>query len=1412
MFRVRYISVILATVCLWSGSHALGRRRRTKEVSEACKTEGVRVSECRAAFFAELQMLERTNRNFQHTNCTLYSKLECCLVTEYGIQGCLDKNVITKAIANAVHEHQSYDNCPKGLCDPSSMNGSFKIMRDMDENLHGRESVSRLIGAHRRKVKREVDPNLDTRPSGGTKETKSYVEEHLKSSKHKSKKKLHKRSHKNKKVKKPKVNGDEPTKDEPDLDHAKNAADVQVITPKTNVDDAAISGSISNSSNATTTFPINTGVSDQPKVEVALKTSKTPALDNNTGSLAVTEKNRGPNVTSGFVNHGAVDKKREKHDMVEVETNASNIIQPNSPPSISIEVIKKNPSLSELGKMSRKSRRRRKHHKVKQTTRALQDTFLPTKPSVVGNAVLGQDSLNATNASQAQLHGVSGSNLGDESKIATASGSENKAADLDSFGNQQGAKINASLPDTNGAASEGESPRPAVNETKNPLEAESPRDAANRIHPTSSAPLSSKDLLADAAVPNIEKFPFEESVLVHGEAKSNGKFDTAQGNKSTADEKKVDAGGSSLDAETGSSREFSLADGKTTKAALPEKPKLEKDTAGSSLSADNSSATRTSGHKEKPVNSSLDANLDGKRDKLNTTITSEANSHKVRGTIEIPGNKHSDLAPKIQATSFSADKTLVEISGNLSLVEKKDDDNPILSAAREGSGKNRTGAPEPGPSGVPATSAPIAHEDVPAISLDIHMLERKRDDLSFDGSASIPELAPKHVIKNDTKSGESRSEAGVPSTGGFSNESVNSIKAVELPEPSLESNVSGGVAAPSSTTRINLKEPKHMFGSGPLIEVRGGHKGGTFEKQVVHSYETGVGERSQGSKVKNSLVDDLMDQYGSGASDYDFHYARDSKRSHKQRFRDDDEAPKVRRRQSDGDEPFETDTTKDPFQEYSNSKDGDTRGGGLYVADRGRRQPADENVKVARHKKVHRRKPDTDYNYESVVRWKLLEELDSILDPKNSANVENLNKPMNTGFGREKDDDMDQWRRRLEPANVHVEAQSGERIVSSHDDAFRDADAMRDGEMYYRKYRRQGPIAFGAGYEGVERPIIKDPIIHQVKKRFWIERQESSNASNASNLPDVEAHRSSSADIHLKPLPRADGTVPVENPVAGSGDRLARTPGNATSNETSLETRYPSGAPSVNSRSALEPEDHGRRLTNRRAARSRRLRGSRGSRKLHKNLKDTEGLKILRNDDLQGDDDDDDDDDADDDDDDEDDEELKDLGSLKKSTTGIVTQQGQVGRVDAAERPLMSFGERIRTNEPTRPTPKKDIKPSGSLIGGAESPDCVPDTLRAHTDYCRGIYTKHQKSIDEARKTTSKKTMACYKLESIKGCLSAGSYFSKCLGANNNEFQDLQGSVMGQMRDLHCGASAAGNPVLLMLVTLAVVYLVRQEY
>lgn len=503
-------------------------------------------------------------------------------------------------------------------------------------------------------------------------------------------------------------------------------------------------------------------------------------------------------------------------------------------------------------------------------------------------------------------------------------------------------------------------------------------------------------------------------------------------------------------------------------------------------------------------------------------------------------------------------------------------------------------------------------------------------------------------------------------------------------------------------------------------------------------------------------------------------------------------------------------------------KDGDTRSGGLYVADRGRRQPADENVKIARHKKVHRRKPDNDYNYESVVRWKLLEELDSILDSKNTPNTENVKPSSDTEFGQEKDDDMDQWKRRVEPAKVHVEAQSGERIVSANDNSFRDAEAVRDGEIYYRKYRRQGPLLFGQGYDGVDRPIVKDPLIHQVKKRFWIERQE-----GVSSSPAGQNNHSVPGDIHLMPLPKADRTLPAEknsNEVPSKPGEPASKPSEPASGSSDTDVRYGSnetslagqannlpGAPLSHSHASVLNGDDKTRLSDRRVARARLLRGSRGSRKMRKNLKDTEGLKILRNDDLQGDDDDDDDDDADDDDDDDEDEEEKNAASLKKSTVAVVTQKGQVGRVDAAERPLMSFGERMHTNEPTRPTPKKEMKPAGNLAGSAaESPDCVPDTLRAHTDYCRGIYTKHQMSIDEAKKVLSKKTMACYKLESIKGCLSAGSYFSKCVGANNNEFQELQGSVMGQMRDLHCAGYTSCSSAVLILLAVALNHWARQ--
>ncbi|KAH9362354.1 hypothetical protein HPB48_018006 [Haemaphysalis longicornis] len=447
------------------------------------------------------------------------------------------------------------------------------------------------------------------------------------------------------------------------------------------------------------------------------------------------------------------------------------------------------------------------------------------------------------------------------------------------------------------------------------------------------------------------------------------------------------------------------------------------------------------------------------------------------------------------------------------------------------------------------------------------------------------------------------------------------------------------------------------------------------------------------------LVDDLLDQYGVGGSDYEFRYGREQRRKHKQGFRDDD-APKVRRRQWDGDEPFEVDTTKDPFQEYPSVKDGDQRTGGLYVAERGRQPPADENVRLARHKKVHRRKPEKDYNYENVVRWKLLEELDSILDPKNSPEFETARKHTDAEIGREKDEDMDQWKRRIESVKVQVEAQSGNRMMGN--DAFHphDAEAMRDGEMFYRKYRRQGPLVYGQGFEGVERPVVKDPLIHQAKKRFWIERQE----NEVTNAP---APTERPSDVHLRPLFGAAAGHQGQSTVAPGEVPAEKREEVSLSNGTAAIVREFAAA-EINPRemSANGHMSHlhgqgGRRLSNRRAARARRLMGSRASRRMHKSLKDTEGLKILRNDDLAADDDDDDDDDADDDDDDEEDEE-KEAVSVKKSTLiAVVTQKGQVGRVDAAERPLMSFGEKMVTMESTKPTPKKELKPAGNIVNSA---------------------------------------------------------------------------------------------------------------
>ncbi|KAH9379663.1 hypothetical protein HPB48_022067 [Haemaphysalis longicornis] len=69
--------------------------------------------------------------------------------------------------------------------------------------------------------------------------------------------------------------------------------------------------------------------------------------------------------------------------------------------------------------------------------------------------------------------------------------------------------------------------------------------------------------------------------------------------------------------------------------------------------------------------------------------------------------------------------------------------------------------------------------------------------------------------------------------------------------------------------------------------------------------------------------------------------------------------------------------------------------------------------------------------------------------------------------------------------------------------------------------------------------------------------------------------------------------------------------------------------------------------------------------------------------------------------------------------------------------------------------------------------------------------------------------MACYKLESIKGCLSAGSYFSNCLGSNNNEFRELQSSAMSQMRDLRCGPCGLCSSLFISLFALAANVLLR---
>lgn len=1352
MLKLSNLLAILVLLSLWSGCYGTARRRKPKDVPEACKNEGIRVSECRASFITDIEISGKLDRNYQRTNCTLYSKLECCMVTEYGVLGCSDKEVINKAISNAIKEHPSYENCPKGLCDPATVNGSFKIMRDMDENLHGRDAVSRLTGTHKRKVKREVNPNLAPHVADTSSEAnRSFVEEHLKAPKHKGKKKGgHKRGHKVKKNKKPKLTADLP-KDMAEQNHTNDEA--HAVTAKASVSPSGLSevGPEQKNISSNPSLPEKDtsnvkepSKSDAVNVSAAVPSQPSPAAAPDKSGAA--ENASGPGNLTGAA--------KPKLD------GAANLHIP-----ISIEVVK-NLTLSELGKASRKVHRRRRHHRNKQL-----------KPEINSNSTKALAGENKTTLSDATLHNTSAENVPHEPSPlpggpggAAADQSKAKSNDEKLAGSREATGRGGAKPeikDNSGAAS---------NSSLAPGADTSSNEIAHRQPPATVGSISDAPKRSPAAV---------------------AASDNAKGDKSSVNTSKSDQSASEL-ASAPSTHEKTSKDqvketaaiDNTSSAAVVENPKKNLPEFNESHPSreiapavpkeaeveNGKNNAKASGSKlglEHGVNSGFSSLLGGSGAKLmddtklhDTKVKDDSSNDTHLGKSAVDASSHSDAA-------HAADSK--ERNGNSS-DEKEQKTNE--------SGK------------VEEWKKSKLH-DVPEISLAIHRLEKHGKSSSHK---SEPGRVGKEINNPSIYEGGHVDSANASSHWGM----VNSSVAEGLPAPTKKidnkTSAMGDVA-------INLKDPKQVFGSGPLIEVKG-HKGGSVEKQMVHVYESG--ESVESAKGKHSLVDDLLDQYGVGGSDYEFRYGREQRRKHKQGFRDDD-APKVRRRQWDGDEPFEVDTTKDPFQEYPSVKDGDQRTGGLYVAERGRQPPADENVRLARHKKVHRRKPEKDYNYENVVRWKLLEELDSILDPKNSPEFETARKHSDAEIGREKDEDMDQWKRRIESVKVQVEAQSGNRMMGN--DAFHphDAEAMRDGEMFYRKYRRQGPLVYGQGFEGVERPVVKDPLIHQAKKRFWIERQE----NEVTNAPTPTERPS---DVHLRPLFGAAAGHQGQSTVAPGEVPAEKREEVSLSNGTAAIVREFAAA-EINPRemSANGHMSHlhgqgGRRLSNRRAARARRLMGSRASRRMHKSLKDTEGLKILRNDDLAADDDDDDDDDADDDDDDEEDEE-KEAVSVKKSTLiAVVTQKGQVGRVDAAERPLMSFGEKMVTMESTKPTPKKELKPAGNIVNSAESPDCVPDTLRAHTDYCRGIYTKHQLSIEEARKTASKKTMACYKLESIKGCLSAGSYFSKCVGSNNNEFQELQGSVMSQMRDLRCGASALSSSLLISLFALAANFLLRRAH
>ncbi|XP_064467154.1 uncharacterized protein LOC135378166 isoform X2 [Ornithodoros turicata] len=1393
-------TVLLVLTLLGCATQISCKRRKAKDVPGLCQRGGIRVTECKSAFHTDVEMTHiaarnarntRNSQEMERTNCTLYSKLECCLVTEYGVLGCSDKNVIQKAISNAIANYPGYESCPRGLCDPSMINGSVRIMRDMDENLHGREAVSALkknLHLPGRKVKREVVGGWER---GVPRTQKTFVEEHLRNGKHKKNRKG-KKGHK-----KSKKQDSKPT-------NSPQAAPVESDVSKE--------------------------VSKEAQTEVMSGDTKLPA------SVEVT-----PSVVNRAGNE-VTSVQPEKH----------------LAPSIHIEVKKK---LSDIGKNSKKTHRRKKHRKSKTKTstaaplqnaslNALSGMSAPsssvplngTKEGKIGVAQIMEHSRDSQ-ASDGVYGKVPLANEGtapnDTTAVTVAIGSHEdehtSAAGEKSAGTEESAVSNVSSELLSESSVAGSSLGSADLNRKRNLE-----QVSSETNPSEATTADTTELVKSeqssegppgkeiASVSIIGKSADEE-ISAPGTAKpvkgnTDGQTELHEEIPSTSGNA-IGVSESLINVSPNVNATYRDANDNSTDSTLKGR-KLD-DAEGSGTKVNDSSTTHVGRETVRKADTSGVGNasvvpdigsagtvpdlppFQDDKPKDESAVVPPTSNNQPRQNVEIPlppSNSSKEVAERANRPEAPPTESILPISS----------DNSTLGAVLSNS------------AGVTETVVPIARyatdkgqsEVIPKGPTNDSKGSQPTQDVLHDGNQTkeassandrLPEkLSPSISISINKPEVHEAQEDKFVGTGGKSGLPLGNIEPGVV---KLSANVPG-----KEKPAIDIKNPRENA-SGPLIQVKG-HSRGSIQRQVVRSYET---EGMRGSnKVESSLVDELMEQFGDSGSEYPMRsYPRESRRRRPGRFRQDS---KMRRRQSDGDEPFETDTTRDPFQDLPNQEP-PLETPSHFNGERDGKNVLDGKL-VARHKKLRHRDVDNDYSYEGALRWKLLEELDSILDPRNAQSYEQTNsKRQVSSQGGTNDDDMDEWRRRVAPVKVQMEMQSGENLVGPKGNAYTGNVMEEDERLGYRKYRRQGPLV-GQGYDTVERPIVKDPLIHQPKKRFWIERQQGD--TTAAPVGGLEGPLTNSApaaplDGSYAAAPVQTGNATVQNkepqlPVAipsGNITAVEQHPvgpsaGNVTAN---LNITGVSTTSNVGFSVVMAGRDTLLRggVPGRRAARARRLRGGKGVKKAKK-LKDTEGLKILRSDEMSADEDDDDDDDGDDDDDDDEDDEDKDSAPKKVTVQAVTAKGGQVGRVDAAERPMMSFGERMHT-EPTKGIEtKKDIKSSGNIVGNSESPDCVPDTLRAHTDYCRGIYTKHQMSIEEAKKLPSKKTMACYKLESIKGCLSAGSYFSKCIGSNNNEFQDLQGSVMNQMRELRCSACAAYSSVLITLLAMTAVYVLGRNF